>query len=734
MGLLKLCRKRRNQIFFFAGTTAFVALFQNCSGNGFAVNLDSGGTSLSSNLPTSDPTAVQPPGLPPPIPIGGLVTDLKIQSTSASSQSNLPFTFGQTFPPGALLKTETLEGKLADGSHLKLQVEAKATHADGSVRHAIISAVLPALAAGQTETLSLIKASGSTDTSPVITPQSILNSGFGASVSLNLAGVAYSASVNDYLNSKAFTNWLSGPQVNEWLVVMPLKTASGTAHPHLMARFDIRSYTGLNKVRVDAVIENGWIYEPNPQHFTYDVQINVGGQVVYSKNALKHFHHARWKKTFWWGAEPQIQLQHNTAYLILSRALPSYDQSVKIAEETLSGLQTNFSGAKTEPMGYGICEPAMPSTGGRPDIGLNPSWAVSYLLTQDARAKKATLGQADLAGSWSIHYRDKNKDLPLSVADYPYASLLGNPGDMINPKTNKSEAPAACTGDCTMTSEADVSHHPNLAYIPYLVTGDHYYFEELLFWSSYVTFNGNPYYRLFEKGLIRSEQLRGQGWALRTMGDAAYITPDNHPMKVLLNQIVNNNLDWYNENYTNSATANKLGVIVTGYSVSYENGRGIAPWMDDFFTQSIGHLAELGFTKAQPLLLWKAKFSINRMTDPGSCWVLGAVYDLLIRDSDQSPFYETMAQTYQATASPAVQATACGSSEMATALGEGFVAGEMTGYSTSSEGYPANMQPALAYSVGSGAPNGLKAWDVFSKRAKKATYSDGPQFAIIPRK
>src|SRR5207248_1174032 len=116
--------------------------------------------------------------------------------------------------------------------------------------------------------------------------------------------------------------------------------------------------------------------------------------------------------------------------------------------------------------------PSMPTTGGRPDIGPLPGWTSLYVISQDARAERATLGTDERAGSWSSHYRDKKTDLPVSLADYPYMTILGNPGDAINPATKKSEAFPACGGDCTTPYQHDSAHQPSFGYVPYLLTGD----------------------------------------------------------------------------------------------------------------------------------------------------------------------------------------------------------------------------------------------------------------------
>jgi hypothetical protein len=331
-----------------------------------------------------------------------------------------------------------------------------------------------------------------------------------------------------------------------------------------------------------------------------------------------------------------------------------------------------------------------------------------------------------------MHYRDKRTGLPVSLLDYPYMTLVGRPGDTRNPKTGKSESFPACRKDmCTSPYKSDISHQPALAYLPYLVSGDHYYLEELQFWAMYDVFSSNPGYRKNVQGLLSPEQVRGQAWGLRTLGEAAYITPDGHPLKRALNAIVDSNLAWYNATYSNNAEANKLGVIVNGYAVIYKGDTAMAPWQDDFFTSSVGHLVELGFREAEPLLKWKARFPIARMVGDGACWVLGANYTYSVRAAPSSPFFTSIGEAYAATVGPDLAKLACNSPDMAAALKT--KPGDMGGYSNGVAGFPSNMQPALAYAAGVGGEAGRKAWARFMARSVKPDYSEGAQFAIVPR-
>jgi hypothetical protein len=681
-------------------------------------------TSVSGDGTQTTPTVAAPVKAPV------VITNLALESTTSLAQTNVPVTFGQVFAKGDLMPGMTVNGVLADGTTVPLQIDAKARHADGSLRHAIISTVVPQLASHQLQMLSLNKITA-TAKAEQNTPAALISAGFRAGVSIKIGDQTYTASADELLKSAKYTTWLSGPIVNEWMVAAPLKTAQGVEHPHLSARFAIRSYTGLNKARVDVTVENAWAYEPNPQNFTYDAQVTVTGNVAYQKVGLTHFHHARWRKLLWWGAAPETHVKHNQAYLIASRAIPNYDQSIVVAESAFAAMTKKFSGAVTEPMGNGLALPYMPTTGGRSDIGLLPSWAAMYLLSMDKRAKDVTLGTADLAGSWSSHYRDRRTDRPISLVDYPYMTILGSANDTLNPVTKLKELFPACatTTSCINTNTVDAAHQPAFAYLPYLVTGDYYYLEELQFYTMWNLFSSPPSYRANVKGLLWSNQVRGQGWSLRTLGEAAYITPDTDPLKAQFETFLSNNLDWYNTTYTNNPAANTLG-IMDEHAMAYANGTAIGPWQDDFFTSAVGHLVELGFTKADPLLAWKARFPVQRMTAEGACWIDAAMYNMVIRDTKTGPIYSSMALIYKASHTAEFSALACASTEMATALK--LKVGEMTGYSSDNVGMPSDMQPALAFSAGV-SPKGADAWNIFMARSVKANYPLGPQFAIIPR-
>ena len=658
------------------------------------------------------------------IPSGG-ITGVVIESTAREDQADVPLTFGQVFAPGDLPRGVGLAGKLADGTLLPLQLDVKASHPDGSVRHAVVSLVMPRLRAGADLGLALVKAGKTAQ-------GAVANGAPDTVVSIVVDGEHYTASSAALLKEQKPQVWLQGPVVSELQVAAPLKNAKGVEHPHLAAHFALRWYPGARQARIDVTVENDWAYEPDPRNLTYDVSIKAGGRQVYEKPALLHYHHARWRTLAWTGEAPALHLRHDSAYLIASRALPNYDVSVVPNEKSLAALDAQWEGPKTEPMGVGLARRVMWAPGGRGDIGLLPMWSASYLLSMDARAKKVTLGTAELAGSWPMHYRDKHTGRPVSLLDYPYMTLVGGPSDTRNPKTGKREAFPVCRREqCKSPNKPDSSHQPALSYLPYLVTGDYYYLEELQFWAMFNVFASNPGYRKNGQGLVAPDQVRGQAWSMRTLGEAAYITPDSHPLKRDMNAILDNNLAWYNATYSDNQEANKLGVIVNGYAVLYRKKTAVAPWQDDFFTAAIGHVAELGFKDAERLLKWKVRFPIARMIGDGACWIEGSAYTYTVRAMPTAPFFDTIGEAYAATVGPEVAALPCNSEQMTAAVKK--APGDMGGYSKEIAGFPSNMQPALAYAANAGGEAGRKAWARFMARSVKPNYGNGPQFAIVPR-
>jgi hypothetical protein len=241
-------------------------------------------------------------------------------------------------------------------------------------------------------------------------------------------------------------------------------------------------------------------------------------------------------------------------------------------------------------------------------------------------------------------------------------------------------------------------------------------------------FEFNPYYRNFSDGLVFHQQVRGQAWDLRSFMENAYILPDDHPYKTYFADKLLKNLAWFNNKYVIN-TDNVLG-IVTDAALVYNSGTGMSPWQQHFFTWSIANAYRMGFTTSKNFLTFLSKYQTSIMTDPSYCWIEATTYTMNVRASSTSPYYTSFGDVYLNSLPSTTTSLACGSQAMATALG--LQVGEMVGYSSSTEGYPAVMQPALATLATDGAPNASAAWTKFMSRTVKPDYSSEPVWDIVP--
>jgi hypothetical protein len=255
------------------------------------------------------------------------------------------------------------------------------------------------------------------------------------------------------------------------------------------------------------------------------------------------------------------------------------------------------------------------------------------------------------------------------------------------------------------------------------------------FWANYNMLWANPDYRGQDQGWVGS-QVRAMAWAMRALGEAAYATPDNHPMKAYFVNHIQFNID--HQTSHEQASPNIFGLSTSdSYTWAYDLGGGTengeAPWQDDFFTWTVGHLVEQGFTSATWLRDYKAKYPIDRLTHPDFCYVFAAMYTRQFMDTKGSPLYASWADVYLKNEGASIVSLPCGGTAMATALG--IDPGEINSYREVTS-YIANMYPALAVSVDSSNARGLQAWAVMEGRARKPTeqtWGDEPEWAIIPR-
>jgi hypothetical protein len=669
---------------------------------------------------------------------GGIVAMAAVDQSGRDRQ-DVPVTFGQIFKKGDIPAGAHLHATLG-GKTIPIQVDRKATNDDGSLRHAVVTIVVPKLPASAAPVVTLSTGDHEAQGDPV-TLKDLLATDFDAKVSLRLKHKTLTADARELLKrarandncrpwGKQCNLWLSGPEVSEWIVGGPLQSKDGQS-PHLAAYFYVRAYAGkpIRQARVNVVIENDWTWVKHPHNIKYDATLTVGHHTYHHTN-IDHYAHTRWHRVLWWGNPNKVYARLNGRYIQASKAVSRY-VDVQPTNSFLDGVIQSV-----QPMGRGDQKKHMEATGAQPGIGPLPRWSTAYLLSMDPRAFRWMLANDDAAGSYRVFYRDKHTGRPVSLLDHPRMTRKGRRSDA------KNDAFPRCGGKCNNPNRPNWAHQPSVGFLPYMVTGDFYYLEQLQFWADWLVTSANPNYRDFAKGLVKNDQVRGQAWDLRDMANAAYITPDGAPLKAYFADMVKNNIAWYNKHYTDNPKANKLGVITNGYAIVY-NSHGhsnssrpnvrLAPWQDDFFTWMVGHLADLGFDGAKKFLSWKTQFAVGRMIAPGFCYVQASSYTLRVRDGGHGPVYNSFREVYDKSFSPKILRMKCGGDSMAEHLGKRYEPGDMAGYPWSATGYPANMQPALAAAVDAGVPGAVKAWKLFMSQPTRPEYSNYANFAVAPR-
>jgi len=651
----------------------------------------------------------------------GFVTYV-IHGESDGITENVPVTFGAIFAKGDVPPGSSVAATDGEGHRLPLQVDAKAKHFDGSLRHAVLTVIVPRLPNGGDISISLSRAPKS-ETAPL--PLTALPANFDTVLTLKMKdGRQLRASARDLLKSSKPDLWLAGSQVTEWWVSGPLRDAGGNADPYLSVRFGIRSYGAGKPLRVEADVENTWAWVHKPRTEFYDATISANGKTVAQYPDLAQMSYTRWREVFWWDKAVTAYVEQNLAYMKKTRIVPNYVEDSKSAMREVENSYQYFQKSNRNPLKTGIVTEYMPMTGGRSDIAILPDWTATYLLIMDKRSYEMTLKSGDLAGSFSSHLRNTKTDRPVTAVEYPnlstHSNFIGRPGQLEIPDF----------GGYKSTIEPQRAHEPSLAFIPYVVTGDRYYLEELEFWTQWNVWGTAPEYRGGAQALYSWDEVRGQAWSMRTLAQAAYIAPEADPQKAVLLHELKSNIDNYNKMFTNNPQANKLHAAVQEQSGPSK----FAPWMDDYLTGVMGYIVNLGFDFARPFAVWKAEFPVQRMINKDFCWVVAAPYQVVVPELSSQQIWK---ETFQATFNYAVQAgnahivldpasPECGSDQMTFKLG--LKPGEMTGGQLG--GYQENLKVALAAAVDLDAPGSAEAWDKFMKHISSSGFY--PSWDIAP--
>ncbi|MCL2045271.1 MAG: S-layer homology domain-containing protein [Oscillospiraceae bacterium] len=329
--------------------------------------------------------------------------------------------------------------------------------------------------------------------------------------------------------------------------------------------------------------------------------IDVNGYILNNRNfeneswetVFYHQYGARWRKTIELGGFTSSRVITDFAPFIEANAIPEYMSNV-YSTASLVGYG-DWEGA--DPLGFSSVYVAMTSTGGRPELGPYPRWAARFMVHQTPELREQTMSLGDLAGSWAMHFAKNDPSQLVTLDEIPNYWLDSRAGSHDKPLNN-------LKGAINLFYN---SHAPSYVYIPYLVTGDRYYSDEMMFRANHVILSTYPGYvepgailRNGDKGMLWNNQLRGIAWGLRDVVDAAYYLPDGAPYKEYFMKIVGNNLSGMDELVRN--THSPLGFVRMGNSFESNGDIRTAPWMGAYMVWSLQHAIEQRIDSNNPEL------------------------------------------------------------------------------------------------------------------------------------
>lgn len=504
-------------------------------------------------------------------------------------------TFGQVVPQG--LAFDGLQV-----GNLPTQTDVKNRWPDGSIRFAVVTA--KALVEGNYDITTGLLNTGSV----AQVPQT-------ASVALTISGctpVPTSCPTGLYTASLPAAEaavWLSGPLVREARSIVRPAAVGGELHPYLRVNFDTRVYRDGTS-RVDVSVEN-MLNSPEARTLAYDVEVTVPGATPFAKPNVEHPYLTRWRKVF--STATFATIVPDISPFNLARALPPY---LLIVADAVSDMTSPATSVNYNILGPGALEPNMPAHSGRQELAPYPDWTARYLVHKNPTQRNFVLANGDLSGSWPVHVREAEPGIPgadqSGVGPERIVSLDQRPtfwydergaslgldhvrGAPLPIREYGNTAPMAGSGQSRLIP--DNAHQPSIAYVPYLMTGDLYYAEEMAFWANYGMLRVNPDGGTRgSNGILESQETRGYAWALRNLVDAAAYYPDASPVKGYLSAKVNANLAWLDDYATAVAQDpnNPLKILWLGYRGSQDAGF-IALWEQNYLAFAIDRANKQGF-------------------------------------------------------------------------------------------------------------------------------------------
>ena len=277
----------------------------------------------------------------------------------------------------------------------------------------------------------------------------------------------------------------------------------------------------LNGKRDEVVVELGKMWSGRPAHIMTPCTLTVtkNGALLFTQTVPYHWWWSRWR----WQSAPRPVVTKASDLIASKKLLPHNSQWLYGWKGWTRNIQ--FAG----PMDTAGLQTAVGTGGDRPEIGPVTLPQADYIVNGTPRAWSTMIAQAEASASMPMHIRDEKTGQWFDNQANPYYSLLTAAGPPLIPNAPLPPVPPGQVSGNNVDARfmnPEAAHNPPLAYVPYLFTDDPYYLEELqamalwhIVWSSYHT----SIQRL--PGLVYPGETRATAWGLRSVAQAAIVTP-----------------------------------------------------------------------------------------------------------------------------------------------------------------------------------------------------------------
>ena len=451
---------------------------------------------------------------------------------------------------------------LLNGKPLPAQVDVLATWpGDGSIRHALVSLLVPEIGAGERLQLRFAAvAPPEPEPFAVVCPAGALSiearledeDGTPAVSRISQRETRQMAAVlAGEAEAGEMAPRMAGPICYEF-EIHDVPLADGAADPDIDLFYRVRFYSGWPGARVAWVVENTRIpAEPYPATFTvadrdfaevtFEASLGEAAGEPVALGPVTQWYGTRYRILNWIGDRPPaVYAKESPGYLIHSQFFPKLDLENPVEGPAVDQALARFQDSGYDLAGAPLGRPLhhnhvfayMPGTGGRPDIGAYATWHRLALASwAPSLHLMALAADGNSLASFPIHRREAGTLAEGAPYDAAVHQMLwdplirGEPGAVTYARSET---------ECPQTP--DYAHTPSAAFYSYLTTGDRFFEEELAFWAMYPSYVW-PFTGIFP------HTTRSQAWQLRNVTDAAFLLPDDHPRKAYLADVVERNID-----------------------------------------------------------------------------------------------------------------------------------------------------------------------------------------------